>query len=167
MTVRKSTMITELDAHTIQGTEKFGGVLNRIAANHAKAAGQSSADIFPVLRVWTGWVLNSLTLHTEAWGASGVVEIGCYDIAATNSGAVIVAAAFGSAIDVSAALAKVDLLMEAATQTPDKINTKLRDILGMSASAADKWVDICLTATNIGASQAAKFALTCSYVGNG
>jgi hypothetical protein len=167
MTVRKSTMITELDAHTIQGVEKFGGVLNRIAANSAKAAGESTNDIYPVLRLWTGWVLNSLVLQTAAWGASGVVEIGCYDIAATSSGAVIDADCFGSAIDVSAALAKIDLLMEASTQSPDKVNTKLRDILAMSATADDKWVDVCLTATNIGASQAAKFALSCTYVGHG
>lgn len=163
MTVRKSTMITELDAHTVQSTDKFGGALQRIAANSAKAAGESSADIYPVLRIWTGWVLNSLVLQTQAWGASGVVEIGCYDTA-ENGGAAIVAAAFGSAIDVSAALAKIDLLMEAATQTPDIVNTKVRDILAMSASAVDKWVDVCLTATNIGASQAAKFALSCTYI---
>ncbi|WP_428668039.1 hypothetical protein [Reyranella sp.] len=165
MAVRKSTMITELDAHTIQGTEKFGGALHRIAANGAKAAGESTNDIYPVLRLFTGWVINSLTLQTAAWGTSGVVEIGCYDTA-ENGGAVIDADVFASAVDVSAALAKIDLVMEATTQAPDKVNTKLRDLLGMSASAADKWVDVCLTATNIGASQAAKFALTATYTGH-
>lgn len=166
MTVRKSTMITDLEAGLLHGADKFGGALQRIAANSAKAAGESSADIYPVLRLHTSWVINSLVLITQAWGTSGVVEIGCYDTT-DNGGAVIVAAAFGSAIDVSAALAKIDLLMEAATQTPDKVNTKLRDILGMSATAADKWVDVCLTATNIGASQAAKFALIATVVGHG
>lgn len=163
MTVRKSSMITDLDAHLLQGNDRFGGTLSRIAANSAKAAGESTGDIYPVLRVFTGWVLNSLVLQTAAWGASGVVEIGCYDTA-ENGGVVIVASAFGSAIDVSGALAKIDLLMEAATQTPDKVNTRLRDILGMAAGTADKWVDIALTATNIGASQAAKFALSCTYI---
>jgi hypothetical protein len=119
----------------------------------AKAAGQSTADIYPVLRLpgpagcSTRW-----SSRPQAWGTSGVVEIGCYDTARQLGGAVIDADCFGSAIDVSAALAKIDLLMEAATQTPDKVNTKLRDILAMSATAADKWVDVCLTATNIGAS---------------
>lgn len=163
MTVRKSTMITELDARTLQATDKFGGALHRVAANHAKAAGQSTGDIYPVLRIFTGWVLNSLVLQTAAWGTSGVVEIGCYDTA-ENGGAVIDADCFASAVDVSAALAKIDLLMEAATQTPDLVNTKVRDILAMAASAPDKWVDVCLTATNIGASQAAKFALSSTYI---
>jgi len=163
MTVRKSTMITELDAHTIQGSEKFGGAIQRIAANSAKAAGESTNDIYPVLRIWTGWVLDSLVFQTAAWGTSGVVEIGCYETA-ENGGAVIDADCFASAVDVSAALARIDLLMEASTQSPDKVNTKVRDILGLAATVADKWVDVCLLATNIGASQAAKFALVCRYV---
>lgn len=167
MAVRKSTLITNLDATPpkMATTRALGGDLKRQAYNSAKGSGDATADIYPVLRAWTGWTLDSLVFQTEAWGTSGVVEIGCYDTAA-NGGAVIDADAFGSAINVASALARIDLLAEASTQTPDRVNTKLRDILGLAATADDKWVDICLLATNIGAAQAAKFSLTLRYIEN-
>jgi hypothetical protein len=158
-------MITELEAQKLQSRERFGGSIQRIAANHAKGASDSTNDIYPVLRLWTGWVLDSLIFQTAAWGASGVAEIGCYETT-ENGGAVIDADCFASAVDVSSALARIDLLMEAAAQAPDRVNTKLRDILGLAATVADKWVDVCITATHIGAGQAAKFALTARYVEN-
>lgn len=163
MTVRKSTMITELDAHTIQSTDKFGGTLCRVAASHAKAGGQSTNDIYPLLRLWTGWTIDSFVFATAAWGSSGVVEIGCYDTA-ENGGAVIDADCFASALDVSAAIARIDLLMESAVIDYDEINNTLRDLLGIAATVPHKWVDLCLTATHIGASQAAKFAAIVRYV---
>lgn len=163
MTVRKSTIVTELDAGTVQTTDKLGGPLMRAGASHAKAAGQSTGDIYPVMRAWTGWTIDSLVFATAAWGTSGVVEIGCYDTA-ENGAAAIDADCFASALDVSSALARIDLLMESAVIDHDEINNTLRDILGIASTVAHKWVDICLTATHIGASQAAKFSLDVRYV---
>lgn len=163
MAVRKSTLITELDAGKIQNTALFGGKMARVAANHAKAAGESTADIYPLLRAWTGWTLDSFIFATAAWGASGVVEIGAYDTA-ENGGAVIDADAFASALDVSATLARIDLISESLVMDYDEINNTLRALLGIAATVPHKWVDICLTATNIGASQAAKFFGILRYI---
>lgn len=166
MAVRKSTLITNLDAGIpLAKTNQLGGDLKRAAYYHAKAAGQSTADIYPLMRLWTGWTIDSLIFATAAWGTSGVVEIGCYDTA-ENGAAAIDADCFASALDVSAALARIDLLMESAVIDYDEINSTLRDILGIAATVPHKWVDLCLTATNIGASQAAKFAAIVRYVEN-
>lgn len=163
MTVRKSPIITELDAGILQTTDKLGGGLYRIAASHAKAAGQSTNDIYPLMRLWTGWTIDSFVFATAAWGTSGVVEIGCYDTEA-NGAAAIDADCFASALDVSAPIARIDLLMESAVIDYDEINNSLRDILGIANTVPHKWVDLCLTATHIGASQNAKFAGIVRYI---
>lgn len=163
MAVRKSTMITELDAGTIQNTALFGGKMSRVAATHVKGSSASTADVFPLLRAWTGWTLDSFIFATAAWGTSGVVEIGAYDTA-ENGGAVIDADAFASALDVSAALARIDLVSESLVMDYDEINNTLRDLLGIATTVPHKWVDICLTATNIGAAQSAKFFGILRYI---
>lgn len=161
MTVRKSTLVTEADAFRLQGTNKLGGGLYRQAESNAKGSGDASDDIYPVLRAWTGWDLDSLVFQTEAWGTNGAIEIGCYNTA-ENGGAEIDKDVFATSINVASALSRIDLLAEALA--PDKVNTKLRSLLNLAADTPDKWVDICVYATNIGAAQAAKFSLTLRYV---
>lgn len=155
----KSTLVTDLDSKQLQGTNKLGGKLFRQAETFTKGAADADGQLYRVLRAWTGWTLDSLVFHCEAWGTNGVMEIGCYDV---NGGAAVDADVFATSVSTVSAVPRIDLLAEALA--PDKVNTKLRDLLQMAADAPDKWVDLCVLATDTGAAQAAKCSLTLRYI---
>ena len=90
-------------------------------------------------------IMRDLKLSCEAMGAGATINVGAYYTEDhPQTGAVIDADFFASAVDISAALKKVSILNESGTNTLDKQEQPLWQALGLAADPICK-IDICST----------------------
>ncbi len=156
----QSGLIASLEAGSLVASRNLGGYIESQVASATKASSDSTNSYYRMLRVHSSWRIAGLALLTAAWGTSGSINIGIYETVA-NGGALVSAASFASAVDVSAAIANLtDVVAEAVA--PDQLGKQLWERLGLAADPS-KFYDIVVSAANIGAAQAAAFALQVKY----
>lgn len=142
---KKSTLISNRDdiPAKLTNAEVSGGVVKEAQGFVDAANGDSATSVFKLLSIPSGARLSSLKLYCEALGAGAVVDIGAYRNT-RDGGAVVDADFFATNVDVSAALAPVEVLNEAGNVTPAKREMALWEMLGMSADPKST-IDICAT----------------------
>ena len=154
----KSTAITNLDAVPPQLTNAaIAGADKKISkALLSVAAADSDTSVYRVARVPSNAVIHSIRVLNDAITGGTSYDLGVYDIAGTNSGAVVDADLFASAVDLSSAnTAWLELRYEAATTAIiDYAEKTLWFILDVGAatlsSDPNKQYDICFTANTVG-----------------
>lgn len=142
---KKSTVLSNRDdvPAKLTDAEISGGVVKEAQGFVEAANGDSAASVFKLFSIPSNARVSSLKLYCEALGAGAAVHIGAYRN--TRDGAAVVDADFfATAVDVSAALAPVDVLNEAGNVSPDKRELELWEMLGMSEDPKST-LDICAT----------------------
>lgn len=150
----KSAAITALDAIPAapQNARRIGGPLQSAAATVEIANGDSIASIYPLIRVPSGICPRSLVLYCDAI-TSAAADFGVYKTAA-DGGAVVVAAAFASAVSLASAITTgTNITFEADATDANANDMGLQDIdkplwqiLGLTVDPYLEY-DICATLT--------------------
>jgi hypothetical protein len=153
----KSTIITNRDATPVVLTDglKSGGALKEGQGYVSAANGDSAGSKYLLFSVPSNARLASLIFQCEALGAGAKLDLGAYRNTA-DGGAVVDADFFASAVDVSAAVAPIDLLNESGTNTIDKQEMPLWQALGFSADVNSSF-DIAAT-VNVAIAAAGKLS---------
>lgn len=113
----------------------------KVAAANADAAG----TIYRHASIPSNMIVRDLKLSCDAMGALATIDVGAYYTEDhPQSGAVIDADFFGSAIDIATALSKVSIINESGTNDLDKQEMPLWEALGLPTDPICK-IDICST----------------------
>lgn len=119
-----------------------------IKSSFGKVAAANGDPLGTILRhasVPSNMIVRDIKLSCEAMGAGATINVGAYYTEDhPQSGAVIDADFFATAVDISAALKKVSILNESGTNTLDKQEMPLYQALGLAADPGCK-IDICST----------------------
>ena len=125
------------------------------------AAADSDTSTYRILRVPSNIVVTSLEVACDALGTSAAYDIGVYDIAANNAGAVVDADEFASGVVMSSAIGWTNVLEEAAATDKDKIGKPLWERLGLTSDPGKSY-DIVATGNTAG-DAAGSIALRLGY----
>lgn len=166
VTNTKSDLITKMDTAPVPlmaQTRVNGGFIEGQVGYATKASGDNTNSQYRMLRVHSSWRIAALLLTNPGWGTAGVAEIGLYNIAA-NGGLEVNASLFASAYNMSAtANPAIDVNLEAtATPAADMVKQVWERISGLTEDP-NKYYDVVVSATNIGAASSAAFALQAFY----
>ena len=164
----KSTVVTNADALDGTKTAAFiaGGNVKRVSGTVETAAADDAASVYRLVRVHSSWVISQVLLAHDAITNMSTADVGVYDIATVNSGAVVSVNHFGSAIDISSASAGfVDRTYEATATDISKVDKQLWERLALS-SDPNKWYDIAVTATTNDPTAAGTISMIVEYVSN-
>lgn len=157
-----ATLITNIEAMppALPGSHQHRGPIHRSWSRMSKAATDNTNSLYRVLRVHSSMLLSAVEFLTDAWGASGSVDIGFYDTPTVNAGAIVgTGQELIAALDVSAA---ITTKKELANVTQLAMTQRVWERLGL-ASDPNKDYDIVVKAVNVGAAQLANFFLSASY----
>lgn len=146
----KSTAITNLDAAPrVKNNALIAhGKIREFVGTVEVANGDSIASILRMVRVHSAWRVTDVLLFCDAI-TSAAADIGLYDVADVNAGAVVDVDFFASAQSIaSALLTGTQVLYEAAAGPADVANIEkaIWQQLGLSADPG-KWYDVALTLT--------------------
>ena len=165
----KSTIVTNADATPVTLTNAYlsGGRLRSAAATVEAAAADDAESVYRFFRVHSSWRIHRLWLASDAITTMSTADVGLYDVAAVNSGAVISGqvAHFASGVDISSATALTDVTYEATVTDKDEVESRLWERLDLSTDP-DKWYDICVTATTNGPTAAGTISMLMEYSDN-
>ena len=116
-----------------------------------------------MVRVSSSARISQILVANDAITVGTSYDFGVYDVAAVNSGAVVDADAFLSAVDMSSARAQlVDLTHESASNPIENIEKRLWELLGLSADPFKEY-DLAFTANTVGTS-AGTISMVVRYV---
>jgi hypothetical protein len=146
----KSTAITNNDATppTLNKTFVQGGRVYSSVAVVEVAAADDDTSVYRLFRVWSGDRVDGIDIGNDAITGGTSYDLGVYDTA-VNGGAVVSAALFASALDLSSAGALSERTYEATATNIDKIEKQLWELLALT-SDPKKYYDIALTANTVG-----------------
>ncbi|MDZ4253537.1 MAG: hypothetical protein U1A72_13300 [Sulfuritalea sp.] len=147
----KSTIVTNADADPKKFNAKLiaGGVLKEAVGTVEVAAADDDDSVYRFCRVHSSWRPSQLQIASDAITGGTDFDIGLHDIAATNSGAVVDADLFASAVDLSSASALTDRLYEATATNISKIEKAIWELLAL-ASDPGKFYDLTATGNTVG-----------------
>jgi len=164
----KSTIVTNADALDGTKTNTFvmGGVVREQVATVETAAADDAGSVYRLFRVHSSWRISQLLIGHDAVTNMSTADIGIYDIATVNAGAVVDVDFFADALDISSASSgMVDRTYERANTRISDIQKPLWEQLGLSADPL-KWYDIAVTATTNDPTAAATISGILRYVTN-
>lgn len=120
----------------------------------AIAAGDDDGSVYRVCRVHSSWVIDEIIRKNDAITGASDYDLGLYDIADVNNGAVVSGAAnlFADGIDISAGtLLGVDHRSDAGADEAGvaNLNKRVFELLGLSVDP-NKWYDLAWTSTTNG-----------------
>jgi len=144
----KSTYVTNADATPVDLNPSYqNGVLHEQVATIEATSGDSIASTYRMLRVWSGWRICDLLVDSDDIGTTTAGDVGLYDIAANNSGAVVDADFFASALSLSGgALSNQNITHESAVVDVANKYKRLWEQLALTSDPG-KWYDIAVTLT--------------------
>lgn len=151
----KSNIVTNADATPVTLTNALiaHGRAREQAATAETAAADDAGSVYRLFRVHSSWRVSQLLVGHDAITNMSTADIGLYDVAAVNSGAVVDVDFFASAVDMSSASSGlVERAYEANNANIAYIEQPLwqqlnsRSIVTYTADP-DKWFDIAVTAT--------------------
>jgi hypothetical protein len=162
MATVKTAIITQLDnAPFWPGSPKDifarAAISRQFTSKTTSGAGSATNDLFRMMRLWTGWQMPLLWFESEAWGASGSIDIGFYDI---NDGAII---GSGNQIASGMSVVAAQALQDVRVKNASNLSARYDTIGAQLGLTTDKFVDLVVKAANIGASQAAKFGFVAEF----
>ncbi|BBP82452.1 hypothetical protein PHLH8_20940 [Pseudomonas sp. Pc102] len=165
----KSTAVTAGDAFPQSNiSQRISGGRLRERVGFAEAAnGDSIGSTYRLARVNSGDRISRVLLSSDAI-TTCAGDIGIYDIASVNAGAVVDADFFGSAVSLATAQVNTDITHEADPADAGAgfgladVEKQLWQALGLAADPG-KWYDVAVTLTAAAAS-AGTIALKVQYV---
>lgn len=157
----KASAITAADAGTAVKKNLTAGVLKECAGTLEAVSGDSIASVFRLARVPSNARISRVLLSCDAI-TTCAGDVGVYDVAAVNSGAVIDADFFASAQSLATALANTDVTHESGVFGVEDIEQPLWQALGLSADPGKQY-DIAVTLT-AAAGSAGTVSLKVAYV---
>lgn len=164
----KSTVVTNADAADGSKTAAFiaGGNVKGVSGTVETAAADDAGSVYRLVRVHSSWVIDKVLLAHDAITNMSTADIGVYDIAAVNSGAVVSVSLFGSAVDISSASAGfVDRTFEATATNISKVDKQLWELLALTVDP-NKWYDVAVTATTNDPTAAGTISMRVEYRSN-
>lgn len=162
----KSTYVTNADATPVDLNPSYqNGTIREQVATIETTSGDSIGSTYRLLRVFSGWRISDLLIDADDIGTTTIADVGLYDVASLNGGAVVDADFFASALVLNAgALANTNITHESAVVDIANKHKRLWEQLGLSTDPG-KWYDIALTLT-AAADAAATVTLRARYVEN-
>lgn len=157
----KASAVTAADAGTAVKKNLTAGVLKECAGTLEAVSGDSIASVFRLARVPSNARISRVLLSCDAI-TTCAGDVGIYDVAAVNSGAVIDADFFASAQSLATALANTDVTHESGVFGVEDIEQPLWQALGLSADPGKQY-DIAVTLT-AAAGSAGTVSLKVAYV---
>ncbi len=160
----KSTAITNADSATqkLNSTRLQEGRIKESVGTAPLANGDSIGSIYRLARVPSGARVSDVILLCDAI-TSGAGDVGLYDIASVNSGAVVDADFFASAQSIASAITTgTNIVHESGVYGIEDIEKPLWEALGLSADPR-KLYDVAMTLT-AAAGAAGDIALKVRYV---
>lgn len=157
----KASAVTAADAGTAVKKNLTAGVLKECAGTLEAVSGDSIASVFRLARVPSNARISRVLLSCDAI-TTCAGDVGIYDVAAVNSGAVIDADFFASAQSLATALANTDVTHESGVFGVEDIEQPLWQALGLSADPGKQY-DIAVTLT-AAAGSAGTVSLKVQYV---
>lgn len=143
----KSTAVTNADAasQTNNSQKIAGGRLREDVGTLEAVSGDSIGSIYRLARVKSGSRISQVLLSCDAI-TTCAGDVGIYDIASVNSGAVVDADFFASAQSLATALVNTDVTHESGVFGVEDVEQPLWQALGLSADP-NKLYDIAVTLT--------------------
>lgn len=143
----KSTAVTNADAasQTNNSQKIAGGRLREDVGTLEAVSGDSIGSIYRLARVKSGYRISQVLLSCDAI-TTCAGDVGIYDIASVNSGAVVDADFFASAQSLATALVNTDVTHESGVFGVEDVEQPLWQALGLSADP-NKLYDIAVTLT--------------------
>lgn len=144
----KSTAVTNADSttQTLNKQTLAGGRLRQSVGTIEAANGDDIGSTFRFCRVHSSWRISRVDLFCDAV-TSGAMDVGIYDIASVNSGAVIDADHFASAASIATAITVgTNITHESGVYGVEDIEKPLWEALGLSSNP-NKWYDVVGTLT--------------------
>lgn len=157
----KASAITAADAGTAVKKNLTAGILKECAGTLEAVSGDSIASVFRLARVPSNARISRVLLSCDAI-TTCAGDVGVYDVAAVNSGAVVDADFFASAQSLATALANTDVTHESGVFGVEDIEQPLWQALGLSADPGKQY-DIAVTLT-AAAGSAGTVSLKVAYV---
>ncbi|MDG9783874.1 hypothetical protein [Metapseudomonas otitidis] len=165
----KSTAVTQGDAAQQSNISQriSGGRLRERVGTAEAANGDSIGSTYRLARVNSGDRISRVLLSSDAI-TSGAGDIGIYDIASVNAGAVVDADFFGSAVSIASAQVNTDVTHEADAADAGAgfgladVEKPLWQALGLTSDPG-KWYDVAVTLT-AAAGAAGTISLKVQYV---
>lgn len=145
---KKSTLVTNADATPKAATTSYindGQLKEQIGTLEVDAA-NDDGSVFRMCRIPSNARISELALKNDAIVGGTDYDIGVYDIADVNSGAVVDADILAATLDLSAAN---DQFAEVETVAEEDVEQRLWELLGLSEDPA-KVYDIALTGNTVG-----------------
>lgn len=128
-------------AKTKVATGRVKESLGVIQANN----GDSIGSILRFFAVHSSWRVSRVLVSCDAV-TGAAADIGLYDMPTRNSGAVVDADFFGSAVSIASALDKSDITRESGLITVAKLEQPLWQLLGLTQDPG-VWYDVAATLT--------------------
>lgn len=143
----KATAVTNADAasQTNNSQKIAGGRLREDVGTLEAVSGDSIGSIYRLARVKSGSRISQVLLSCDAI-TTCAGDVGIYDIASVNSGAVVDADFFASAQSLATALVNTDVTHESGVFGVENVEKPLWQALGLSADP-NKLYDIAVTLT--------------------
>jgi hypothetical protein len=143
----KSAAITLFDAsqQTLVSTKILGGRMREAVGTLEAVSGDSIASVYRLCRVPSRARISRVLLSCDAI-TTCAGDVGVYDTAANNSGAVVDADLFASAQSLATALANTDVTHESGVFGVEDVEQPLWQALGLTADP-QKFYDIAVTLT--------------------
>lgn len=143
----KSTLITNRDAVPSVLNNSFLSEANvqQTIAQIAATTGKTVGSTYRMLEVPSNARVSSVAIQCDALGTSTAADVGVYRNT-KDGGAVVSAAFFASAVDLSSALAETAITNESGTNTIAKQNKQLWDAVGLTSDPGGT-LDIVITTT--------------------
>lgn len=159
----KATVVTNADAKPVDlsGAYLAHGRLRDVVGTVEAVSGDSIGSTYRLGRVWSGSRISEVLLSCDAI-TTCAGDVGLYDIADVNGGAVVDADLFASAQSLAAALNDLNVTHESGVFNIDDVEKRLWEALGLSADPK-KWYDVVVTLT-AAAGSAGTVSLKTRYV---
>ena len=145
--------ITNLDATPPVALNKrlFGGVVKEQVGTVEIAAADDANSVYRVGRVHSSWRISNIIRYNDAITSGTDYDVGLYDVAAVNSGAVVNINCFADAVSLaSASVTGTNDLYEAGSDVGvEDIEQMVWEMAGLSADP-NKWYDLCYTGVTPG-----------------
>ena len=161
----KSTVVSNADAspRTPNSSYLEHSSLKECIGTVAVAAADDDGSVYRMARVPSGARISQVLVANDAVTGGTSYDFGVYDTAAVNSGAVVDADVFLSAVDMSSARAQLtDLTHESAVNPIEYAEKRLWELLGLSADPFKEY-DLAFTANTVG-SAAGDLTVAVRYV---
>lgn len=164
----KSTEVTKREAFKVADAI-YGGAVDRVKFPTIEvAAADDAGSVYRMCRVHSSWNVNSLRVYCDSITTGTDYDLGLYDIAETNSGAVVDADLFASAVDLSTAIKTgTEIRFESASVDIADSQKRVWELLvdaGIITDTVDpnKEYDLCFTGNTPG-SAAGTISLLVNY----